>query len=341
MDANQIRELFRKGIFPRGKENPRLIETHANWIILAGNYAYKIKRPVKFSFLDYSTPSLRKHYCEEEVRLNRRLTDIYLGVEPVVRLEDGRLGIGLSGEVVDHAVLMHRLDPARQMHTLLQRGDAHSEELLPLAQLLARFHRHAERPASGPTSQSLFDDYIDLLSVQPMLTELFGPVLADTFRAWTSMAETTLDRLQHRISQRFEEGFVVDGHGDLHTANIFLMDKPVVFDCIEFNEHFRINEVLSEMAFLVMDIERYGRRDLSKTLFDEYQKHYPLILQEADEWLFEYFLFYRATVRLKIAALRAMDILKKQPALPEAERAQLRLFMDIAAKYAAEIRRRI
>ncbi len=340
MNANQIQKLFNEGIFPRGRENALLIETHANWIILAGEFAYKIKRPVKFSFLDYSTPSLRKHYCEEEVRLNRRLTDIYLGVEQVVDTGT-ELGIGLEGKAIDHAVVMRRLDPDRQMHTLLQKGLVTEKDVQKLAVKLANFHKYAQVPEKGPSAESLLEDFADLSSVSEVLASQFGSDISENIRRWIDQARKVLDSLSSRISERHNAGFVIDGHGDLHTANIFLLDEPVVFDCIEFNEHFRINDVLSELAFLVMDIERYGHDELAHLFLGEYQKDYPVILDEEDELLFSYFLFYRATVRLKIGALRAMDFFKKQSALPESERTQLQLYLDISKKYASEIERRL
>ena len=338
MNRNHIQQLFNEGIFPRGRENALLIETHANWIILAGEYAYKIKRPVKFSFLDYSTPSLRKHYCEEEVRLNRRLTDIYLGVEQVVDTGT-ELGIGLEGKAIDHAVVMRRLDPGRQMHTLLQKGLVTEKDVQKLAAKLANIHKYARVPHKGPSAESLLEDFADLSSVSEVLASQFGSDISENIELWIDQAGKVLDSLSSRISERHNAGFVIDGHGDLHSANIFLLEEPVVFDCVEFNEHFRINDVLSEMAFLAMDMERYGYKSLSKFMMREYQKIYPVILNEQDELLFLYFLLYRANVRLKIGGLKAMDTLEKQRELPDYDRKQLELFIRLCGRYSSLIER--
>lgn len=338
MNRNQIQQLFNEGIFPRGRENALLIETHANWIILAEDYAYKIKRPVKFSFLDYSTPSLRKHYCEEEVRLNRRLSDIYLGVETVVDTGSD-LGIGLEGKIIDYAVVMRRLNPDRQMHTLLQKGLVTETEVQKLAVMLANFHKYVEVPQKGPTAESLYEDFADLRSVSEVLASQFGSAISENIDDWIRQAERVLQSLSIRIKERHRDGFVIDGHGDLHSANIFLLDEPVVFDCIEFNEHFRINDVLSEMAFLAMDMERYGYKSLSKYMMQEYQEIYPIILKEEDELLFLYFLLYRASVRLKIGGLKAMDTLKKHSHLPDYDAKQLELFIKLCNRYSSLIER--
>ncbi len=332
MNRNQIQQLFNEGIFPRGRENALLIETHANWIILAGDYAYKIKRPVKFSFLDYSSLSLRKHYCKEEVRLNRRLSDIYLEVDTVVDTGSD-LGVGLKGKTIDYAVVMHRLDPDRQMHTLLQKGLVTKNEVQKLAVMLANFHKYAEVPQKGPTAESLFEDFADLRSVNEVLASQFGNEISENINRWITQAERLLHSLSERIAERHRKGFVIDGHGDLHSANIFLLDEPIVFDCVEFNEHFRINDVLSEMAFLAMDMERYGYKSLSKFMMQEYQKIYPVILNKEDELLFLYHLLYRANVRLKIGGLKAMDVLKKQPGLSGYDTKQLQLFIQLCKRY--------
>ena len=338
MKQVQIDELFHHGIFPRGKANAQLITTHANWIILAGEYAYKIKRPVKFSFLDYSTPSLRKHYCHEEVRLNRRLTDIYLGVEQIVNTGRG-LAIGLEGTAIDHAVVMRRLDPGRQMHTLLQHNQVEHKAVQKLAVLLANFHKNATVPPAGPTAQSLFDDFADLNCVRSVLASQFGHTISENINKWISQAQRLLEALSGRIAERHEAGFVVEGHGDLHSANIFLLEEPVVFDCVEFNEHFRINDILSEMAFLAMDLERYGFKQLAKYMMTEYQKIFPVILTKEDEWLFQYFLLYRASVRLKIGGLKAMDTLNTKPQLPADDKNQLLLFVNLCKRYSSIMER--
>lgn len=311
-----------------------MIETHANWILLAGEFAYKIKRPVKFSFLDYSTVSLRKHFCEEEVRLNSRLTDIYLGVDPV--LDTGSTyAIGTDGVVVDYAVVMRRLNPERQMHHLLQKGLVAESDVRQLAQLLANFHQHADRPQQGPNPESLLEDFADLSSVTQVLASQFGNDVSENIQLWIDQAGKVLQLLSSRIYERHKTGFVVDGHGDLHSANIFLLDKPVVFDCIEFNVHFRINDVLSEMAFLIMDMERYGYTSLSKYLMKEYQQIHPVILDKYDELLFLYYLLYRANVRLKIGGLKAMDTLRNQAFLADYDLHQLQLFINLCNRYSS------
>lgn len=337
MTANQIGQLLQSGIFPKGSANTAFIETHANWIILTGDFAYKIKRPVRFSFLDFSTPSLRKHHCEEEVRLNGRLTDIYLGVEPVVKTASG-FGIGLEGDIVDYAVVMRRLDPQRQMHTLLEAGAVTPGQIQALGRLLADFHKAARIVYHDKTPESLLADFLDIHSVQQVLSKFFGPKTLQDLDKWTQLVRKVLSRLEQRIAERNALGFVRDGHGDLHCANIFLLDKPVVFDCIEFNEHFRINDVLNEMAFLSMDLDRYSRPGLRRLLMQTYQENFPCLLNDHDELLFRYYLFYRASVRLKVIALRAKETLQEGNTPPEQDQHQLELLLGLTHRYAGDLR---
>ncbi|MEY3051748.1 MAG: hypothetical protein RLY31_1533 [Bacteroidota bacterium] len=292
----------------------QLIATHASWVLLIGDYAYKIKRPVRYSFLDYTTLALRKAACEAEVRLNRRLTDIYLDVAPVVRTADGRIRIGgPDGEIIDYAVRMVRVDPDRQMDVLLDRGAVTTGEVRMLAARIAAFHQAADISYEPYDQARLLADFADLeTAAAPLAAGIPG---VDTrIRAWTGLVEQAIPPLAARFRERVAAGFVRDGHGDLHCRNIFLLASPVIFDCIEFSEHFRINDVLSEIAFLAMDLDLHGRPDLTAVLLDSYQAVYPCLLVPADRIILTYFQLYRAGVRLKIAGLRLA-------AVPAAERA--------------------
>ncbi len=317
-------------------ETPRLITTHASWVLLRGESAYKIKRPVRYTFLDYTTLEMRKAACEAEVRLNRRLTDIYRGVRPIFRTPAGGLLIGddqMAGEIMDYAVHMDRIDPDRQMDILLDRGAVSAGQVRRLAIRIAAFHQAADIWYTPYDEAQLLADFADLATAAgPLAAEL--PGTDDRIRKWIRIVENIIPPLATRFRERVAAGFVRDGHGDLHCRNIFLLDEPVIFDCIEFSAHFRINDILSEVAFLVMDMELHGRADLANVLLDTYQAEYPCLLVPADHTIFAYFRLYRAGVRLKIAGLR----LANAPDAARAETvAEARRLADLCDSYAREL----
>lgn len=288
-----------------------LVETHISWVLLTPAYAYKVKKPLKFSFLDFSTSEKRRYYCEEELRLNRRLApEVYLEVLGIFE-ENDRLALApLSEEKeapLDYALKMKRLDNSREMDVLLEKGRVGEKEVKKLAEKLAYFHQKTEKnhkPEFRPREGELFRD---LRSVGPRL-ESWGIVqAANRIEQAIEKSDQIWEKLAERINQRHALGFTVDGHGDLHSGNIFLLDRPVIFDCIEFDEHLRILDVLSELAFLISDLHKYNRPDLVEAFLRAYQNIHPVILTPKDEELMQYYIWYRYNVRLKVTALKAPE----------------------------------
>jgi hypothetical protein len=154
----------------------------------------------------------------------------------------------------------------------------------------------------------LMADFRDLSSVAAALSQSADPAFSVLIPAWVKLAEKAVAQLSPRFEQRIAQGFVREGHGDLHARNIFLLAEPVIFDCIEFSEHLRINDVLSELAFLAMDLRRFGREDFNVILINKYNEIYPCFTDERDQAVFQYFLLYRASVRLKIAGLQLQQL---------------------------------
>jgi uncharacterized protein len=284
-----------------------LVETHISWVILTDAYAYKIKRPVQFSFLDFSTVALRHACCIREVELNRRLAgDMYIGVVPV-GFDGTHYQVDGDGEVVDYAVKMHRLPLDRQMDHMLVNGKVTRRHITQIASLLARFHQGAERVEASPDPGIMAKDFADILSTQDALIALAGAPGVAMIRDATMYVRRFLTAHARRIGKRHTLGFVIDGHGDLHAKNIFLMDQPVIFDCIEFNDHFRQVDVLDELAFFCLDLDFYGAKDLASVFLAEYQRNHSCILVPEDRTLFQYFKLYRAGVKLKINLIKAGD----------------------------------
>jgi len=308
MTSEQIRTIAAEGRFPGPKTPVEVVETHISWVILTPAFAFKIKKSVRFPFLDFSTLELRKHYCQEELRLNRRLApDMYLDVLPVSLGNDGLPEICRADggdAALDYAVSMKRLDNNYQMDRLLHQNAVTAEALQSLAQMLVRFHRSAILKGSeaGYEPGGNRADFEDLFRLQPVAVQILGAYAASDFASWRGQIGQFLDAHEPRLRQRAESGFWVDGHGDLHARNIFLLPAgPVVFDCIEFNAHFRRLDVLNELAFLCMDLDAGGHHELSAVFMASYCREWACIENEEDERLFLYFKAYRANVRLKVA----------------------------------------
>lgn len=302
MTTESIKRIISEGLFPGLKTGVSLVETHISWVILTDEFAFKIKKPVRFDFLDFSTLELRRHFCEEELRLNSRLApQMYLRVLPV-----SEIGIGISqSPILDYAVQMHRMDNIQEMDKLLLVNKVAAKDMENLAKLLADFHlknRLANDLPYHPVEDA--HDFGDLFACKADLEAMKAPD-AELLHIWAETIPAFLYKHRTHSEERIHRGFWIEGHGDLHSRNIFLPQNegPVVFDCLEFNEHFRRMDVLNELAFLYMDLEFYGRKDLAEGFIAAYTKHWACFENAEDSQLFTYFKAYRANVRLKVALL--------------------------------------
>jgi len=264
-------------------ETVETLQTHASIIFFAGNLVYKVKKSVDLGFLDFSTLDKRRFYCQEEVRLNRRLApQTYRGVVNVTRTDEGGLRVNGDGEIVEHAVEMERLPADRMLAALLERGEADTALIDQIAEILVRFHAGA---ASGPdvdahaTPDAVRRKTIgNLDAAEPFAGDLPDQPAPDeptlTRAAWRRLRNWTQRRLgDHRdvMRKRVTEGRAREGHGDLHAGNICaLPDRIVIYDCIEFEPAFRCCDVAADIAFLAMDLDRRGAPSLADGLIDTY-----------------------------------------------------------------------
>ena len=331
MTFDQIGSIVANGKFPGPKKPAEIVETHISWVILTPSFAFKIKKPVEFPFLDFSTVEKREYYCGEELRLNRRLApSVYLDVLPVCSAVDGLPEIfsAIDGRTpLDFAVWMKRLDNACQMDRMLEQDRVTDEHMRELARLLAGFHESVFLN-SGETMYRPDDnrkDFNDLFRLKDTAVRFFGPETAAQFDTWRQQAGNFLDRHEARLRWRARAGCWVDGHGDLHARNIFLLpDGPVIFDCIDFNPHFRQGDLLNELAFLCMDLEVNGHYALAKVFMDAYCTRHSCIEGPEDAYIFLYFKTYRANVRLKVTLTELEQ--HEHPALLDTARNYLSLF---------------
>lgn len=304
MTKEQIDSLLASGELPGISNRRELIETHISWVILCDEYVYKIKKPVHYSFLNFSTSALRKHFCQREIKLNQRLTEkIYIDVLPVYQ-DNGRYGIGIGkGKIIDHAVRMFKMDISKQMDVLLAQDQVTENDILQLAKKIASFHQNTDviHEKNYRDIQDLFND----LANQSAFLEGTGERRSELINHAIEISDGFIKKHSARLQQRLKEGLFRDCHGDLHSRNIFLLPAPQPFDCIEFNDDLRQIDVLNEVAFLCMDLEVFGRHDLSGLFMDQYTKLFPAMETEEDRSLFIYYKSYRANIRAKVNSLRA------------------------------------
>ncbi len=311
MTSPQIHNLITSRYFIEKYGAAKLVETHISWVLLARNFVFKIKKPLYYSFLDFSTLEKRKYYCEHELTLNRRLTDgMYLAVVPI-REKGSQIIIGDGeGEILDYAVKMKRMDETRQMNLLLEKGEVTLNHLDQLADLLANFHEKALIIKAPTNTASLQEDFADILKTSDFIGKTIGKDKATVIENSVAFSATFLKKHAAKILERHRQGFTIDGHGDLYSQNIFLPvnGKPIIFDCIEFSDHFRHLDVLNELAFFCMDLEYYGKPDLAEYFLEKYNLLNPSLFNQEDNNLFRYYKLYRANVRAKIGALKAMQM---------------------------------
>jgi uncharacterized protein len=266
--ASLIESLCDPAAWPVPVARVELLETHISWVLLGGDYAYKIKKPVAFGFLDFSTLPRRHHFCAEEVRLNQRLAPgYYLGVVPIAGHPPRLEGAGVP---IEYAVKMRRFPSAA---LLSQRPDALTPALMDdLADTLVRFHREAARcPPEQPwgePAQVARPMQENFPPIRAALHEAAGLERLQRLERWTQARYATCKSL---LAARKRDGRVREGHGDLHLRNIALTPQgPVIFDAIEFNPGLRWIDTLNDLAFLLMDLEATGRPELAGRLLNRY-----------------------------------------------------------------------
>ncbi|WMJ73543.1 hypothetical protein RCC89_10270 [Cytophagaceae bacterium ABcell3] len=285
----------------------KYLETHISHIFITPAYTYKIKKSVKTSFLDFSSLSLRKKYCFEELRLNQRLTkDVYLFVQALTK-KGQQVSFEPNGEIVEYAVVMHTLPQDKLMSTLLEQNKVNKKHVEILAERVADFHKTADIVPGAFSTERYRNDFNDLRSIKEIIEKYLGSDGVDTIEEAIAYSCEHLQESQFLYKKRAEEGFFRDLHGDLHSGNIFLLPEPVIFDCIEFNKGFRTIDTLNEIAFLSMDLEAFGHWGLSKAFIDSYHSAFPSYDPKKEQHLLQYYKLYRACVRLKVILLGIED----------------------------------
>ena len=300
MSQSLIAALQNPALFPHAVDGFQLIETHISWVLLTGPFAYKIKKPMNFGFLDFTTLSAREHFCKEELRLNQRLTDdLYLEVIALTGSAEAPQ-LGGEGEVIEYALKMRQFPQSGLLSTLQANGELTPSHIDQIASQVGQFHIAA--PKVGADNELGSPDSVmapvlqNFEQIRPFLSEKADLLQLDALQAW---AESSFERLKPLLAQRKADGFIRECHGDIHLGNITLIDdKVVIFDCIEFNEPFRMTDVYADIGFLAMDLEDRGQKSLSRRLVSQYLE---LTGDYQGLELLNFYKAYRALVRAKVA----------------------------------------
>jgi aminoglycoside phosphotransferase family enzyme/predicted kinase len=313
-----------------GVESVRMAETHVSWLFFTGRHVYKVKKPVDFGFLDFTTLERRHHFCREEVRLNRRVSpDVYEGVS-VLRQSGSRYAFGKEGEIVDYAVRMRQLPADRWLADLLESGDATPDLMERIARRIADFHRTAETGPEITRVGGLETVHVNTRENFEQTSDFIGLTLSretyDVVRAYT---ESTLEKQVDLFRRREAASRIRDCHGDLHAAQICIENGISIIDCIEFNERFRFSDVAADIAFLAMDLDFFERPDLSELFVTRYAE----LAGDAEvQALIPFYKTYRAYTRGKVESLRVSQMTADDPEL-ESEARRAERYFDLAREY--------
>jgi len=313
-------------------ESVNLLQTHISFVALTGKYAYKIKKPVNFGFLDFSTLEKRKFFCDEEIRLNQRLCpEIYIEVLPITK-KNNIIELNGKGPVVDYALKMKEFPQNRIMTYLLKKGEIKEETIEQICTIMINFYNSQERSDE-------IDKFGKVEAVRKNIEENFEQtksvvdiaITKENYKFIQDVSNVFFDKKKNVFQQRINQGFIHDCHGDLHSGNIVVSDKIYIFDCIEFNKRFRFCDVASDLSFLAMDLDYLNYPFLSSYLINNY------VEKSNDKGIFKVLNFYksyRAYVRGKVNGFRLND-----PTIDQKEKRQIietvKKYFDLSHYYAS------
>jgi uncharacterized protein len=291
--------------YPYRPREVRLLQTHISWVFIASPFVFKVKKPVNLGFLDFSTLERRHHFCRRELELNRRLCpDAYLAVMPIHESEAGFSFEANDGEIVEYALKMRELSPEGFLSELLVKGAVGEPEINRVISRLHSFYESqaptAEIEQWGTPEKLMISTDENFAQVEPFVGKTISPVAFETIRRFTSNFYLTNERL---FRARIEERWIRDCHGDLHLDHIHLTpEATTIFDCIEFNDRFRFIDIANDLAFLAMDFDFEGERELARLLFRTAAREFrdSEMLKLAD-----FYKCYRAVVRGKVESIQA------------------------------------
>ena len=329
--AEKVAFLKRPDTYPDASPRVAAVETHMSWVFLTESFAHKLKKPVRYEYLDFSTLEARRHNCEEEVRLNRRLAPrVYIAAVPLVVDAEGSLRLDGEGETVDWLVRMRRLPSERMLDAAIVRNTVRPRELKAIALLLASFFRTAIRVVIPPSQyRRRFRE-----SIAGNKRELEAPEFGLPADALKRVCETlgrVLTDEAPLFDRRVRRGCLVEGHGDLRPEHVYLGPEPAVIDCLEFNREFRVQDWADELAYLAMECERLGSPGVGKTILETCCRELD---DRPPETLIDFYKAYRALLRAKLAILHLRD---EDVSDPEKWRLRTAEYLQLAETYAGRL----
>jgi len=330
--AAKVAFLKRPDSYPERPESVEAIETHMSWVFLTEDHAYKLKKPVRYDFLDFSTLEARRHDCQEEVRLNRRLApDVYLGTIPIRVRPGGEPGLQGAGSIVEWLVKMRRLPRELMLDQAIREGRVQDQDIERVARVLSEFYQASERLELTP--EEYRDRYLrDIRANLDVLSKpsfgLCASVIDRVGKAQSRLLEQRPELLQERVVQ----GRVVEAHGDLRPEHICIGPSPVIIDCLEFNRGFRVLDPVDELSFLALECELLGAAFVGQRTFETYRR---ITGDDPAKELVAFYKCYRACLRAKLAVWHLAD---PETSNPEKWTALARDYLGLADGYAAKLR---
>ncbi|HBB34906.1 MAG TPA: adenylyl-sulfate kinase [Cyanobacteria bacterium UBA8803] len=313
-----IEQMLQPGFYPHPVTEPiQLMQTHVSYVLLTGDYAYKVKKPVNFGFLDYSTLAQRQHFCKEEIRMNQpNAPEIYLDVLPIVQTGE-RLVLGGTGQAVEYALKMRQFPQDTLLSAMFEQGKLTVSHIEELGRIVAKFHAKAQTNDYIRTFgevqkiRAAFDE-----NYQQTQKYIGGPQSQQQYDETKQFTDKFFAEQQELLAIRRDNNWIRECHGDLHLRNICLWpDRIQLFDCIEFNEPFRFVDVMYDVAFAVMDLEARGRKDLGNAFLNTY-------VEQTGDWeglqVLPLYLSRQAYVRAKVTSFLLDDSAVPESAKQEA-----------------------
>jgi len=329
MQQQKLFESLKKpSLYGQDVKSVNILQTHISFVVLTGRYVYKIKKAVNFGFLDFSTLDKRKYYCKKEVELNSRFSkDVYLGVYPVT-FDGKKYAINGKGEVVDYMVKMRQLSEEDLMKSRFRKGTITLEDIARIGEAIATFHKISagskEIDEFGKLDAVKFNTDENFQQTAEFIGDSISKEQYKDLKNWTGEFYKAHQEL---FTQRVKDGKIRDCHGDLHMEHICLTDPIVIFDCIEFNDRFRYSDTLSDIAFLLMDLEFNGGARWSEQLCKTYLSQAGEKDDDLIRRLIKFYKVYRAYVRGKVTSF-----ILKDSAVPDDKKIEAR---SIAQRYFA------
>ncbi len=312
-----IEQMLQAGFYPHQVKEPvELIQTHVSYVFLTGDYAYKVKKPVNFGFLDYSTLEKREHFCRQELEMNKRgAPELYLEVLPVTQ-EGEKLNLGGTGEVVEYVLKMRQFPQSALLSEMFEQGTLTQSHMEELGRVVAKYHEQAQ-------SSDRIRSFGKVAQVRQAIDENYeqtknyigNPQTQSQYAETKQYTDNFFTGRSQLFESRIENNKIRECHGDLHLRNICLWhDKILLFDCIEFNEPFRFVDVMYDVAFTVMDLQARQRPDLGNAFLNTY-------VEQTGDWeglqVLPLYLSRQAYVRAKVTSFLLDD-----PGIPEAAKVE-------------------